>query len=60
MIYEIPKSVHDNEVVKLFYKTPGLAIPIRRRQFFGRISQNSEYVKTHCKGVNKPFHFACR
>ena len=30
------------------------------RQFFRIISQNPEYVKTHCKDINISFHFACR
>ena len=35
-------------------------IPIRHRQFFKIISQNPEYVKTHCNDLFNPFHFACR
>ena len=27
---------------------------------FRVISQNQEYVKTHCNDLNNPFHFACR
>ena len=30
------------------------------RQFFKVISQNPEYVKTHCNDRNNPFHFAIR
>ena len=30
------------------------------RQFFTIISQNAEYVKTNCKDLYNPFHFACR
>ena len=33
---------------------------IMQRQFFKAISQNPEYVKTHCHDSNIPFHFACR
>ena len=34
--------------------------PIMHRQFFKIISQNPEYVKTHCNNRNNPFHFAIR
>ena len=30
------------------------------RLFFRRISPNPEYIQTHCKKLNSPFHFACR
>ena len=30
------------------------------RRFFKIISQNPEYVQTHCDDRNNPFHFACR
>ena len=28
--------------------------------FLEKISQNKEYVKTHCYDLNTLFHFACR
>ena len=28
--------------------------------FLRKLSQNHEYVKTHCNDRNNPFHFACR
>ena len=31
-----------------------------QKQFFETISQNPEYLKTHCNDLNNPFHFACR
>ena len=34
--------------------------PILHRQFFKTLSQNPEYVHTHCNDLNNPFHFACR
>ena len=37
-----------------------LRIPIMRRHFSNTISQNPEYVQTHCKNRRKPFHFVCR
>ena len=37
-----------------------LRIPIMHRQFFKILSQNPEYVKTHCNDGNNPFHFPCR
>ena len=30
------------------------------RQIFRKISQNREFVKTHCNELNNPFHFAYR
>ena len=35
-------------------------ITIMRRQFFRKVSQNPEYVQTHCSDRKNPFHFACR
>ena len=29
------------------------------RQFFKRISQTPEYVKTQCNVLKNPFHIAC-
>ena len=34
-------------------------IPKMQRQFFKVLSQNPEYVQTHCKELNNSFHFAC-
>ena len=30
------------------------------RHFFKKISQNPDYVQTHCNDRRNPFHFACR
>ena len=30
------------------------------RQFFRKLSENPEYIQTHCNTLNNPFHFACR
>ena len=35
-------------------------IPIMHRQFFKKLSQNHDYVETHCNDRNYPFHFACQ
>ena len=35
-------------------------IPIMHRQFFKKLSQNRDYVQTHCNDRNNPFHFACQ
>ena len=35
-------------------------IPIMHRQFFKKLSQNCDYVQTHCNDRNNPFHFACQ
>ena len=35
-------------------------IPILHRKFFRKLSQNEDYVQTHCTGLKNPFHFACR
>ena len=37
-----------------------LSSPPLRRQFFIKISQNRDYIQTHCNNKNNPFHFACR
>ena len=37
-----------------------LRIPIMHRQFFRKLSQNPEYIKTHCNDRRNRFHFACR
>ena len=37
-----------------------LCIPIMHRHFFRKLSQNPDYIKTHCNDRNNPFHFACR
>ena len=29
------------------------------RQFFRKISQNRDYIQTHCNDRRNPFHFAC-
>ena len=34
-------------------------IPITHQQFFGKLSQNRDYVQTHCSDLNIAFHFAC-
>ena len=35
-------------------------IPIMHRQFFKILSQNRDYVQTHCNDRNIPFHIACQ
>ena len=35
-------------------------IPIMHRHFFNIISQNCDFVQTHCNDRNNPFHFACQ
>ena len=30
------------------------------RQFFRKISQNRDYIQTHCNNRRNTFHFACR
>ena len=56
-------------LTKKFYKNlsniniqsyPNLRMPILHRQFFKILSQNPDYVKTHCDDTNNPFHFAIR
>ena len=34
--------------------------PPLHRQFFKKLSQNKEYIQTHCNDRRNPFHFACR
>ena len=44
-----------SKINKHFYlKFP---IPIMHRQFFRKISQDPEYVKTHCNDLKKTFSF---
>ena len=35
-------------------------MPMCHRLFFRRISQNREYIQTHCINRNNLLHFACR
>ena len=35
-------------------------ILILHRQFLKTLSQNRDYVQTHCTDLNNLFHFACR
>ena len=35
-------------------------IPIKYRHVFRKLSDNREYVQTHCNNLNNPFHSACR
>ena len=37
-----------------------LGLPPLYCHFFKKISQNLQYIQTHCKNLNNPFHFACR
>ena len=37
-----------------------LGAPPLHRQFFIKISQNRDYIQTHCNDRRNPFHFACR
>ena len=37
-----------------------LGAPPLHCQFFIKISQNCEYIQTHCNDRRNPFHFACR
>ena len=37
-----------------------LGAPPLHRQFFRKLSQNSDYFQIHCNDRRNPFHFACR
>ena len=37
-----------------------LQIPIMHRQFFRKLAQNRDYIRTHCDDRRNLFHFACR
>ena len=37
-----------------------LGVPPLHRHFFIKISQNRDYIQTHCNDRRNPFHFACR
>ena len=36
-----------------------LRIPMCHRQVFRKISQNREYIQTHCNDRRNSFHFVC-
>ena len=36
-----------------------LGAPPLHRQFFIKLSQNRDYIQTHCNDRRNPFHFAC-
>ena len=52
-IYSILSNINKHYYLKFL-------IPIMRRQFFKKLSQNPDYVQTHCNHRNNPFHFAIR
>ena len=59
-INKLTKKVYSNlSNLNLHYYLT-LRIPIMHRHVFRKISQKTEYVKTHCNVRNNPFHFACR
>ena len=37
-----------------------LPIPTMHRHFFRKLSQNRDYIETHCNDRGKLFNFACR
>ena len=37
-----------------------LGVPPMHRQFFLKISQNRDYIQTHCNNRRNPFHFSLR
>ena len=37
-----------------------LRIPIMHRHFFRKLSQNPDYIQTHCNDISNLFLFACR
>ena len=37
-----------------------LGAPPLHRQFFIKLSENHDYIQTHCNDRRNPFHFACR
>ena len=52
-IYSNPSNINIHYYLKL-------RIPIMHRHFFRKLSENPEYMQTHCNNLNIPFHFACR
>ena len=45
--------------INIYYPLRLGASPLLR-QFFKKISQNRDYIQTHCNNRRNPFHFACR
>ena len=53
-------KIYSNRSQKNIHYYPKLRIPMGHRLFFRRISQNCDYIQTHCNDRRNPFHFACR
>ena len=52
------KNCGNFSLIKIHYYLK-LRIPIMHRQFFRKLSQNHNYIRTHCNDRRNPFHFAC-
>ena len=52
-IYSSPSNINIHYHLRL-------GSPPLHRQFFKKISQNRDYIQTHCNDRRNPFHFACR
>ena len=59
-IYELTINIYSELSHINIQNFPKLQIPIMHRLFFRKLSQNKEYVQTHCNVRDNPFHFACR
>ena len=59
-INKLTRKIYSNlSNIKIHYYLK-LQIQIMHRQIFRKLSQNPEYLQTHCNDINNPFHFACR
>ena len=58
--YVINNEIYSNLCQKKLHYYLKLRTPIMHRRFLKKISQNPDYIQTHCNVRNNPFHFACR
>ena len=59
-INKLTKKIYSNlSHINIHYHLR-LGAPPLHRHFFIKISQNRDYIKTHCNDRRNTFHFACR
>ena len=59
-INELTKKIYSSLSHMNIHYYLKLQIPIMHRHFFTKLSQNPEYIQTHCNERRNPIHFACR
>ena len=59
-IIKLTIKIYSNlSIINIHYHLK-LGLPPVHRQFFIKLSQNTEYIRTFCNDRRNPFHFACR